>query len=1107
MAAAPYEANIVQLSSGHVVFNDPTKPWTPDDFPNLPSTSLSLTTRGRIEDSTLSTIRLTNAITYEPYEPSTSHVLLQKSFLIAQNGDVTYEEAKLGFVSTLSAPFEATPVTQFTPSTIGGADIRDVLSGAPDTVTTAIAKLDAWINNAFLQQPPSVTIVETENTSMFAGIRWKNFNVYNVLDKFVPYITGMYFVIGDPSTPDYLTLEVKNCKYFPYKTYRDGISPEGAPLVRLRLFSDDYRMTGDLVCKKSSLANNCIHIISESGNMTLPPYGPVLAFEHTDGNETYTTMSLYLPNMQLSYPPDSPIPVSIFYLNRTDGGAIQCVSTTVTHTSAGAPSMPQEFTSQTLYENALQVIVERPLYSDATAELTDPYFSTYRTQFTFAQMATAHAGNLGFQYGLPSPTTLPSSMSSFTTTYTQEDIYMASTQTISTFIESTPFYPGIVWSTSVAATNIAELVGAETPGIYASTLFPITSTPHISSIPLIATNPFVAQMNSLHIPVYTSSQGWSVGAPIDHAVVFVSSPTYLITTVSTSVQFNDPTYPGDRGNMTVKAYYIDTSSNVSLTDTLTLSTINDRFPLNTAQTSDFIASMIKDTQSNVGYTDYFYKADHATFTLIDALNGSNTQETFLTFTNTHNPGYNVPLVSQTFSTPRFVFETTSSIQFSTVDILYTNTVTSNVAISGLYTPTPGALLHLDILGSNFATNYVNNEFASAAILISSSAYQITPTTNFSMNQVIVNTTTGLEVTTTPFPVDTLLTFSSLRLEVNDWIYTDPVSVLPLRIVGQIMSANPEHSSNRFESTFSTLYVDTVSYNMYTNFMSTTGVLGQRVLSLLPRLENPGTPTNMNDGISPSGNYGSGLDVSISSFIFMSTNSQLAVSSFVLYNHTSSLSTLTTDPYSRELLYTAGRYIHPAGYDFTPFSGTALSVPSAIYPSFIYDMYFDENKGNRFASFLFEEPAYTQPTPIQYMMIALNNPNYIGAIGSNRADNYFPICPVPSYLMSSMRVHVHAKVIGEYDVGTTEVIETGWLNCFKQTEEANFDDSVYDIGACSSVYSPSVGSNVPYMYTYVNLNRRFYTKISALVRVGISYDGSMYGGDPITFEGVSVSFSD
>jgi hypothetical protein len=364
-----------------------------------------------------------------------------------------------------------------------------------------------------------------------------------------------------------------------------------------------------------------------------------------------------------------------------------------------------------------------------------------------------------------------------------------------------------------------------------------------------------------------------------------------------------------------------------------------------------------------------------------------------------------------------------------------------------------------------------------------------------------------EITTLPFPQDTSLTFSSLRVQVNNWVYTDPICALPLRIVGNITSANPEHVSYAVESTISTLFVDTVSINSISNYSNTTGTYGQRVLSLLPRLEAPGTPTNMNDAISPAGDYGTGLNVAISSFVFMSTANQFAVSSSVLYNHTSSLLTSYTDPYSRELLYTAGHYIHAAGYNFSLYTGDSLGIPSYTYPDFTYDMYYDENKGNRFASFFIEQPAFTQPTPLQYMMIAIHNPSYISTITESRTNNFFPNCPVQPYLLSSMRVHIHAKVIGNYDVGSIETVESAWLNCFKQIDETQFDDSVYDIGACSAVYVPPIGSNAGYMYTYVQMNRRFYTKIGALIRVGISYDGSIYCGDPITFDGVSVSFSD
>jgi hypothetical protein len=239
---------------------------------------------------------------------------------------------------------------------------------------------------------------------------------------------------------------------------------------------------------------------------------------------------------------------------------------------------------------------------------------------------------------------------------------------------------------------------------------------------------------------------------------------------------------------------------------------------------------------------------------------------------------------------------------------------------------------------------------------------------------------------------------------------------------------------------------------------------------------------------------------------MST-SEIAVSSFVNYSHTSSLSTFTTNPYSRELLYTSGRYIHPAGYNFSPFSGVPLGKPAAIYPDFTYDMYFDETKGNRFASFLFEQPAFTSPTPFQYMMIAIHNPNYISTITAARANNFFPASPVVPYLISSMRVHLHAKVIGEYCTGAMQTVETAWVNGFKQIDELTFDDSTYDVGGCSAVYVPSIGSNAGYMYTYIHFNRRFYTKIGAVVRLGISYDGSIYSGDPLTFDAVSISFSD
>ena len=1101
--ASPFQANIVQLSSGHVLFNDPTKSWTPDDFPNLPSTSLSLTSRGRIEDGTFSTIRFTNAISYEPYEPVSIQSSLKKTFLIGQNGDVEFGETKMGFVSTVSAPFDA-HVTGFTPSTIGGAQIFDSVSGVPDTTTNAIAKLDAWINNAFLQQPPAVQVSQIENTSLFAGVRWNNFNTYRVLEKFVPYATSISFIIGDPSSSDYLTFEVRNCRYLPYKTYRDGISPDGAPLVRLRLFDEDFGVTlSQFAYKKSGLATHGITILSESGNLALPSRGPVLGISETNGVDTYTTISLFIPNLRLTYPLDTEIPVRVFFLNHTEGD-VNTMSTFIMQRPIKGPSAPVNVTHESIDSNSIKLIVERPLYSDSLAQVIEPYFSTYVTKFTFKQMATAHSGNIGFQYGLPSPTTMPSSMSTFMTTYVQNDMYYTSTQTLSTTID---FYPGTVWSTSVTATNLKEILGDESQGLCISTSFAHHKAPRISSVSLIATNPFVAQAYTRFNPTYVPGSGWSIGTPIDHAIAFVSTPSYLTTTLSTSVQFNDPTFPGDRSTMTVKSYYIGTDCNSIHTDTLYLSSINDRFELNTFKNSFLIASMIEDTESNVGYTDFFYKAQHTSYTLISTTFGYSTQEAYITFTNNLITGFNAPIVAQTYSTPNFVFETRSSLQYRTSHIVYGDQVTSTIAISGLYTPSPGSIIHVDLYGSNFSIDYVNSNFACAEIRISSFSTSIASNVCMTSNQYIFNANTGVEITSTPFPVDTMLNFSSIQLSVNDLIYTDPIYNYPLRLIGQIASVNPEHATQVYESTISTLYVDTYSYHTYTYFSSSSGVYGQRVLSLLPRLENPGTPTNMNDGISYIGDYGQGLNVSLSSFMFLSTNSRIIVSSFVEYNHTSSLSTSYTNPYSRELLYTYGRYIHPAGYNFSPFNGSALNRPEAIYPDFTYDMYFDENKGNRFASFFYEQPVFSNATPLQYMMIAIHRPSFVSTITQNRSNNFFPASPVVPFLVSSLRVHMHAKVFGEFDTGTTQRVETAWINCFKQIDELTFNDAVYDVGGCSVVYVPQMGSNSDYIYNVVHFNRRYYTKIGAVVRIGISYDACIYSGDPITFEAVSLSFSD
>jgi len=223
------ESSIAQLSSGSLLFNDPTLPWSPDDFPILPSTALAVTFQGTIATGTVSTLTLTNQIQYAPFEPESIRPSLTKTLQINQDGQVILQEPTVQFLSTTSQAFQQ-PVSSFTQSTIGGAGIQDVTTTNPDTLTNSLGKLDAWITNAFLLQPPGVQPVASETNVFYGGVQWLNFPTYSILDKSVPYVNSILFIIGDPTTPNYLTFELNDPTLFPYKTYTDGISPQFAPL-------------------------------------------------------------------------------------------------------------------------------------------------------------------------------------------------------------------------------------------------------------------------------------------------------------------------------------------------------------------------------------------------------------------------------------------------------------------------------------------------------------------------------------------------------------------------------------------------------------------------------------------------------------------------------------------------------------------------------------------------------------------------------------------------------------------------------------------------------------------------------------------------------------
>jgi hypothetical protein len=251
--------------------------------------------------------------------------------------------------------------------------------------------------------------------------------------------------------------------------------------------------------------------------------------------------------------------------------------------------------------------------------------------------------------------------------------------------------------------------------------------------------------------------------------------------------------------------------------------------------------------------------------------------------------------------------------------------------------------------------------------------------------------------------------------------------------------------------------------------------------------------------------GQGLNVSVSSFFIVSTSNTILVSSFVDYAHSSTLSSIYTDVYSRELLYAGGQFIHPVGHNFTAFSGAALGQPSFSYPDFTFDLAGDVNGGYRYATFAFETQEYPSPTALRNLYVNVNGPSLISTISTARSfNNWWPDRVVPESLMSSLKVRMHVKLLGSYYVGTYNTLETAWINGFKEIDQITNDDAIYDAGAV--LYGSTIGGSSTLEYKLA-FNRRFYTKLMALVRVGIAADAGIPTNEPITFESLGVRFSD
>jgi hypothetical protein len=1056
------------------------------DFPIMPSTSLSLGAQGRIEDATFRTLTFTNAVTYEPYEPAELRPQIPKVVHIGANGVLSYQEPKVGFVSTTN--FLGNSLTSFLTSNGGGPGIQDILSDTPDTYTNALAKLDAWIGQTFIQQPPAITPAETEVTSLYAGVRWLNFNRFPSLNTYIPYVSKFMFTIGDPES-DHCTLELTNSALFPYKSYQDGISPEYTPLVRIRIFTDFFLQSAyaDALYNKSALPANSIRVVSETGNATLPTSGNVVAFNYTNNTGgSYTTLSIYLPSLKTTYPKDTNIPVTVSFQNDVEA---QRVSTSMTAmiSSVGAPSIPSTCAIGLTGISTFAVTLRPPVYSDTLAQISTPYLSFYSVRTTITGVASSNVGGeQAFRYGVASTSNVPGGYDNYSIQYTYPYVNSNS---------ATSYMPvnvlaGTVWSTIVRATNSADLTGPAYGLEFTSTLMPSTSAYSASNLStLVLPTPFVRSSGTAYnMAIDANTLSWYKASPVTNDVMFVSTGTIVQPYLSTPVQLNHFTYPGCRSNTSIDLVFIGNGD--PYIETLVLSTFNDDYtsntPLNYTNGSNILSVNLSDQYKGV-LEKYYYNAQISSQYMLTQPADTTSNAFTIRVTNRDISGNT--LVN---SAGAYNF-TTEPIYPASTGAILGREILSTSYVSGLLTPALGARFYFDLFGTNILYRLGASNFGHGTLHFST--MQAGGCNQFTSNVICINNTIN-RVLSAPFSENTPLRISSCYATLTSNIFNNPANPQSFSIRSGVTAANPVSFCSTLTSTLAnTLYVDTVSLSTLSQFTRTSNTYGKRIPSYIPRTELAITASNIFDSVTPDGVYGQGLNISTNTLMAMTSNNVFLYGG-ADYLHSLPISTFHTDPYSRELLYMNGTYRHPVGQNFSAFNKTMLyGNPSGVYPNFTNDLAQDSNGGFRYATFLYETSTFTA-TPVSYMNVRFHNPSLVSPVTMTYASNaFFPRYPVSQYLMNSTMTRMHAKLFGAYNVGVSTATETAWMNGFKELDDVQLVDSVYDTAACADVTMD--GNDVIYKTQF---EQRCYTKIAAAVRIGISRDAPN-----LTFDAISVSF--
>jgi hypothetical protein len=1102
----------VLLGKGTIDFADPQSAWTPN-LTTLPSTALALGFSGTLKSCEFSTINLTNCRTYSDYEPSTIRSSISKAFLIDSAGAITYAEPVLGVAST-NTIFGS--VDTFSPSTIGGANIEDTVINTPnpDTITTAIAKLDGWITGAFLLQPPVVTITSTVSANIYGGIQWTNPRRYPFLNQEIPYVTGIDLVIGNGSNNS-LHMVITNSNYLPHLNYTNGIVSDSnhTPVNDFRVYSASFPVSANLFYTSAQLSTNGFYISSATGSLTVPASGNVLAITSTNGVSTLTTMSLYLPNLTTTYPNGTPIPIQITLQNATLG-AYNPLTSSIVELSQGAPSAPLSITPTGVATTvSANFTITRPVYSDSTNLDTNPInFSTYRTRYSIARLSRSHVSGVGFRYGIATVDTLtqPPYNSYVGNTYIQNDVYSTSSQTISVTTDgSHPLYPAVIWSTFTNMTNVFGQEGPQSSTVFISTIFHTDTAPLLSALSLSNTATTLTRFapSNTGVKSVSYSSGWTVGASPTYDVFYLSNASPLSFTIPVG-QFNSATFPGDRSTIAYTVTHSNAGAATASTLQLSISSFSDDFFLTTYSTVGTVASLstiLTDVFAGVtGKNSFYYQATHSGTQLPVVNTTTSPNALYLMQSNKQIPSYGGTITSTLTSSITYQFHCQPYLNAPAAATMRYNNICSNaVQVSGLYTPDCNASFYYDFTTSNIGYVFVGSNLGQGTVTLGGTAAG--PTTSYTNNILIYNDVTGVQQTTLPFLSSTLLRFSTVSAVINATQYTTPGVSRPVGLSTVVVGYNPTGPTTAASTLLlqvggSNAYVDTYSAAGARNYSNvSTFTNGFRITTNLPA--SGSVLSNINDGVSGAGAYGGGLSTLYSPLISMTSNSVGLLSSILYYQHTSSLSSIYTNYYTRELLLASNTYIHPSGYNYSAYNASLLGISGYGYPTFGDDLTWDSNYGYRYATFAFQSNFGN--TQQQFLYVTLTTPSAVGGITTTRStNNYWPNSIVAGPNLQYMKVRMHAQLYYSYTSGVNQSGATQWINGFKPVPALGYDDSVFDMGGGVTVSTLGSGS-VQYKMQF---GSRFYNNLIAVVRLGIAQDGSIGTATPITFQSIAVGFS-